>query len=330
MEKFIKNLPKAELHLHIEGTLQPELMLQLAQRNNVSIPYTSVDEIYKQLQYTCLQDFLDLYYNGTSVLLHEQDFFDLTFAYLLKCKEENILHTEIMFDPQAHTQRGVPFECVINGISRACETAKAQWGMSSLLIMSYLRHLSEEAAFETLTQSLPFKERIFAVGLDSSENGNPPSKFKNVFEASKKEGYRLTAHAGEEGTFDYIWEALNLLQVERIDHGNACLEDEKLLNYLIEHKIPLTLCPTSNVALKVIQHIHEHPVKTLLNKGVIATINSDDPAYFGGYLNENYWQAYNHLHLTKEEVTQLARNSFEYSFLSPAEKEKFIAKIDDL
>ena len=326
---YIKKIPKAELHLHIEGTFEPELMFEIAQRNKVEIPYQSVEEVKKAYQFSCLQDFLDIYYAGASVLLYEKDFYDLTMAYFAHCAEENVVHTEIMFDPQTHTKRGVSFETVISGIQKAREDAKEKYEISSLLIMSYLRHLSEEDAFETLEQSLPYKHLIKAVGLDSSEKGNPPSKFQKVFEASIKEGYVPVAHAGEEGPAEYIWEALDLLKIARIDHGNNCLTDEVLVKRLVDDKIALTVCPLSNLELKVVDDLKDHPLKKMLNLGLKATVNSDDPAYFGGYMNANFLRTAEALDLTKEDVKTLVKNSFEYSLLSDDEKQKYLIQVEN-
>ena len=327
---YIKKIPKAELHLHIEGSFEPELMFEIAQRNKVEIPYQSVEEVKKAYQFSCLQDFLDIYYAGASVLLYERDFYDLTMAYFAHCAEENVVHTEIMFDPQTHTKRGVSFETVIKGIQKAREDAQEKYGISSLLIMSYLRHLSEEDAFETLEQSLPYKHLIKAVGLDSSEKGNPPSKFQKVFEASIKEGYVPVAHAGEEGPAEYIWEALDLLKISRIDHGNNCLTDEVLIKKLVDEKIALTVCPLSNLELQVVKNLKDHPLKKMLNLGLKATVNSDDPAYFGGYMNANFLQTAEALDLTQEEIKTLVKNSFEYSLLSEEEKAKYLADVENL
>ncbi len=329
MNNFIAHLPKAELHLHIEGSFEPELMFALAQRNQIAIPYQTIEEVKQAYQFSCLQDFLNIYYAGASVLIHEQDFYELTMAYLTKCHEENILHTEIMFDPQTHTQRGVSFETVITGIRRAQEEAQQKWNISSLLIMSYLRHLSEEEAFETLQQSLPFKHWITAVGLDSSEKGNPPSKFYKVFEASAKEGYILLAHAGEEGPAEYVWEAIDGLKIVRIDHGNNCLSDEKLVDEIVKRDLALTVCPLSNLELRVVNDLKDHPLKTMLNKGIKATVNSDDPAYFGGYLNQNFTAIQEALQLTKEEIIVLAKNSFQYSLLDENRKTQLLNLVDE-
>lgn len=329
LKNIIQGIPKAELHLHIEGSFEPELMFEIAHRNNIALDYDSVESLKKAYQFNNLQEFLDIYYTGAQVLLHEQDFFDLTWAYLTKIHRQNVVHVEVFFDPQTHTDRGVAFEVVINGIHRALEKAKEELNISYQLIMSYLRHLSEEAAFETLESSLPFKDWIDGVGLDSSEMGNPPSKFAKVFQASASHGYKLVAHAGEEGPAAYIWEALDLLKVVRIDHGNRCLDDEALVQRIVEQNIPLTLCPLSNVALKVIQKMEEHPVAKMLDRGILATIHSDDPAYFGGYMNENYYETAKALNLTKDQLMQLSINAFKASWLSPEEKEKHIAQVKD-
>lgn len=328
MEHFIKNLPKAELHLHIEGTLEPELMFDLAKRNQIELPYATVEDIRKAYQFTCLQDFLDIYYHGAQVLIREQDFYDLTYQYFKKCSEQNIRHTEIMFDPQTHTHRGIPFETVINGISKACGDAKKNFGISSLLIMSFLRHLSEKEAFLTLEQARPFRDKITAIGLDSSEKGNPPSKFVRVFEAAVEEGYIPLAHAGEEGDAEYIWEALDLLQIERIDHGNNCLQDPNLVDEIIERDIALTVCPLSNLALKVVTDIKEHPIKKMMQLGLSVTVNSDDPAYFGGYLNKNFEELQKALDLSRWNIYNLAKNSFKYSLLEEEDKNTLIEELN--
>ncbi len=322
MENFIKELPKAELHLHIEGTFEPELLFKIAQRNKIAIPFKTVEELRKAYNFDCLQDFLNIYYQGANVLQTEQDFYDLTYAYFEKCKMQNIKHTEIMFDPQTHTERGISFKTVINGISRACEDAKANFGISSFLIMSYLRHMTEEEAFDTLKQSLAFKDKIKAVGLDSSEKGNPPSKFKNVYKASIKEGYIPLAHAGEEGDADYIWEAIDILKIKRIDHGNNALQDPKLVQEIIKRDIALTVCPLSNKALQVVPDLKNHPLKKMMELGLKPTINSDDPAYFGGQINQNYIEIQKALNLTKRDLYALASNSFQYSLLDENEKIK--------
>jgi adenosine deaminase len=326
-QEYIKKIPKAELHLHIEGSFEPELMFEIAQRNEIEIPYKSIEDLKRAYQFGNLQDFLDIYYAGANVLIYEQDFYDLTMAYFKHCAEENILHTEIMFDPQTHTKRGIEFSTVINGIQKAREEADKQFGISSLLIMSYLRHLSEEDAFDTLRQSLPYKHLIIGVGLDSSENGNPPSKFQKVFEASIKEGYIPVAHAGEEGPAEYIYEALDLLKVKRIDHGNNCLSDPKLVERLVEEKMALTVCPLSNTALRNVDDLKNHPLKKMLNLGLKVTVNSDDPAYFGGYLTQNYLSCIDALDLSIDDLKTLVRNSFEYSFLNEKDKNKYLEMI---
>ena len=329
MKNFLSKLPKAELHLHIEGSLEPELLFALAQRNRIEIPYKSIEEVKEAYKFSCLQDFLNIYYAGASVLIQEEDFYDLTMAYLTKCHEENIVHTEIMFDPQTHTERGIAFETVINGIQKARNEAQEKWGISSFLIMSYLRHLPEQAAFKTLEQSLPFKHLIKAVGLDSSEKGNPPSKFYKVFEASAKSGYVLLAHAGEEGPAEYVWEAIDGLKIIRIDHGNNCLTDEKLVNEIIQRDMALTVCPLSNLELKVVIDLKDHPLKTMLDKGIKATVNSDDPAYFGGYLNQNFIAIQEALNLSKADVVLLAKNSFQYSLLEENRKQELLHLVED-
>lgn len=329
MIDFINNLPKAELHLHIEGTLEPELLFALAERNSIQLKYESIDQLKSAYQFDCLQDFLDIYYQGASVLIAEQDFYDLTYSYLTKCAAQNMRHAEIMFDPQTHTERGISFETVIKGISSACSDAKEKLNVSSLLIMSYLRHLSEEDAFKTLEESLPFKHLIMAVGLDSSEKGNPPSKFERVFEASVKEGYIPLAHAGEEGGPDYIWEALDLLKIKRIDHGNNCLQDKLLVQEIINRNMALTVCPLSNTALQVVDNLKNHPLKKMMELGLKVTINSDDPAYFGGQLNQNFIEVQAALNLTKEDLYQLAKNSFQYSLLKDDEKQIHLNELEN-
>lgn len=328
MKTFIAKLPKAELHLHIEGSFEPELMFKIAQRNHIKIPYTSVKEIEEAYKFNCLQDFLNIYYQGAGVLVTEQDFYDLTYSYLQKCANQHVRHTEIMFDPQTHTDRGVAFETVINGISKACDDAKTKLGVSSLLIMSYLRHLSEEEAFKTLQQSLPYKDKIKAVGLDSSEKGNPPSKFKNVFEASVKEGYIPLAHAGEEGAAAYVWEAIDILGIKRIDHGNNALQDENLVNEIIKRDIALTVCPLSNTALQVVDDLKNHPLKKMMDLGLKVTVNSDDPAYFGGQVNKNYEAIQEALNLSKSDLYQLAKNSFQYSLLEENKKQGYLNELE--
>ena len=328
MENFISNLPKAELHLHIEGSFEPALMFEIAKRNKIKIPFKSVEEIEKAYQFDCLQDFLDIYYQGAQVLIEEQDFYDLTYSYFKKCASQNVRHTEIMFDPQTHTDRGVSFKTVINGISNACDDAQDNLGVSSILIMSYLRHLSEDDAFKTLKQSLPFRDKITAIGLDSSEKGNPPSKFKNVFEASVKEGYISLAHAGEEGDADYVWEAIDILKIKRIDHGNNSLQDPKLIQEIIKRDLALTVCPLSNTALQVVDDLKDHPLKKMMDLGLKVTVNSDDPAYFGGQVNQNYVEIQKALNLNKEDLYQLAKNSFQYALIDKELKTKYLDELE--
>lgn len=312
IEQLIRTIPKAELHIHIEGSLEPELMFEIAQRNGVKLRYGSVEELRRAYDFTNLQSFLDIYYEAASVLLHERDFYDMTMAYLRRAAADNVRHSEIFFDPQTHTARGIPFATVINGITRAL----AEGGISTRLILCFLRHLSAESAMATLEGALPFKERIIAVGLDSSEVGNPPSKFAAVFARARAEGFLAVAHAGEEGPPSYIREALDVLHVKRIDHGVRCLEDPALVEELVARQIPLTVCPLSNVKLRVFPSMKEHNLRKLLQHGLRVTINSDDPAYFGGYIVDNYLAVAEALSLTEDEIRQLARNSFEASFLS--------------
>ncbi len=324
---FIRALPKAELHVHIEGTFEPELMFAIAQRNEVEIPYKSVEEVKQAYNFHNLQSFLDIYYAGANVLIHEQDFYDLAWAYFEKCAEDKVVHTEMFFDPQTHTDRGIAFSTVINGLQRACDDAKERFGISSHLIMCFLRHLSEEAAFETLEQALPYKDQIIGVGLDSSEVGHPPSKFERIFAKAREAGFLVVAHAGEEGPAEYVWEALDLLKVNRIDHGVRSEEDETLMARLIAEKMPLTVCPLSNLKLCVVDDMAKHNIRRLLQKGVHVTVNSDDPSYFGGYMNDNFIAITEALDLTKDELKQLAINSFEASFISDDEKKKWSEQI---
>ncbi|ROS01859.1 adenosine deaminase [Sinobacterium caligoides] len=326
---MINHLPKAELHIHIEGSLEPELMLTLAERNGLPAPFSSIQDAQAAYAFSDLQSFLDIYYKGAGVLITEQDFYDMTWAYLLRCRAEAVLHTEIFFDPQTHTERGIDISTVINGIDRALQDAKNQWGQSSHLILCFLRHLSSEAAMETLEQALPYKDKLIGVGLDSSEMGHPPSKFQAVFERAISEGLLTVAHAGEEGPADYIWQALDLLKVSRIDHGVRCIEDEQLMERLIAEQIPLTVCPQSNLKLCVVDDMSQHNILDLLNRGLLVTTNSDDPAYFGGYLNKNYDALVEHLNMTQEQAVQLARNSFTASFLSEQQKILFNQKINN-
>lgn len=325
--ELIRALPKAELHVHIEGTFEPELMFAIAQRNQIDIPYKSVEEVKQAYNFHNLQSFLDIYYAGANVLIHEQDFYDLAWAYFEKCAEDRVVHTEMFFDPQTHTDRGIAFETVINGLQRACDDAKAKFGISSHLIMCFLRHLSEEAALETLAQALPYKDQIIGVGLDSSEVGHPPSKFERVFAKAREAGFLVVAHAGEEGPAEYVWEALDLLKVNRIDHGVRSEEDPVLMQRLIAEKMPLTVCPLSNLKLCIVNDMAQHNIRRLLQQGVQVTVNSDDPSYFGGYMNDNFIAITDALDLTAAELKQLALNSFEASFISAEEKQKWAAEI---
>jgi len=315
MKTFIENLPKIELHLHIEGTLEPKMMFDLAQRNHLQLPYGSIQAVKNAYQFTNLQSFLDIYYQGANVLQTEQDFYDLMWAYLKKANEQNVRHTEIFFDPQTHTARGIPFETVISGLQRAKEDAQQKMGISSELILCFLRHLSPEAAAKTLEEAKPFRELIFGVGLDSSEKGRPPSLFRDVFARARDEGYTTVAHAGEEGPAAYVWEALELLDVKRIDHGVRSIEDPQLIKYLVEKQIPLTVCPLSNIKLHVFEDIAEHNIKQLLDLGVCVTINSDDPAYFGGYMTENFLATQSGLNLSKTDLYKISLNGIQAAFL---------------
>ncbi|OQK15121.1 adenosine deaminase [Methyloprofundus sedimenti] len=325
---FIKKLPKAELHIHIEGSLEPELMFKLSKKNAIEIPFKSVEEIRLAYKFNNLQSFLDIYYAGAAVLITEEDFYDLTWAYLERCKENNVLHTEVFYDPQTHTNRGIDFDIVINGIHRALVDGKNKLGISSKLIMCFLRHLDEADAFTTLEQASSHLDKIVAVGLDSSEIGHPPSKFERVFEKAQSMGLLTVAHAGEEGPPAYIWEALDLLKVSRIDHGVRALEDEALVTKLITEKIPLTICPLSNIKLCVFKKMSEHNYRKLLKKGLVVTINSDDPAYFGGYINQNYIETAEALSLSKEELALSAKNSFIASFISDEQKKIYCDLVD--
>lgn len=327
--ELIKALPKAELHVHIEGTFEPELMFAIAQRNAIEIPYTSVEEVRQAYNFHNLQSFLDIYYAGANVLIHEQDFYDLAMAYFEKCAEDHVVHTEMFFDPQTHTDRGIAFDVVIQGLTRACRDAEQKWGITSHLIMCFLRHLSEEAAFETLEQALAYRNQIIAVGLDSSEMGHPPSKFERVFAKARDEGFLVVAHAGEEGPAEYVWEALDLLKVNRVDHGVRSEEDPQLLQRLIQEKMPLTVCPLSNLKLCVVDDMQQHNIRRLLQQGVHVTVNSDDPSYFGGYMNDNFIAIADALDLTEQELKQLAINSFEASFISDQTKQKWIQQIQN-
>ncbi|HXY20718.1 MAG TPA: adenosine deaminase [Gemmatimonadales bacterium] len=328
MDEFIRGLPKAELHLHIEGTLEPELMFEIARRNKVPLRFRSVDEVRRAYQFSNLQDFLDIYYEGAKVLLVERDFHDLTRAYLERAHADGVRHAEIFFDPQTHTGRGVAFETVVTGIRRALAEVEHELRMSSALILCFLRHLSAEAAAATLAEALPFRKWIAAVGLDSSEVGHPPHKFREVFDRAREAGFLTVAHAGEEGPPEYILEALDLLKARRIDHGVRCVEDPELVKRLVAERVPLTVCPLSNVKLRVFDTMGAHNLRRLLEQGVCVTINSDDPAYFGGYVAANFRAARDALGLTRDEIVTLARNSFLASFLSPVEKRGRLEDID--
>ncbi len=328
LDAFIDGLPKAELHLHIEGSLEPELMFALAQRNGVQIPFDSVEAVRAAYDFSNLQDFLDIYYAGANVLLTRQDFEDLAFAYFQRAAADNVRHAEIFFDPQTHTDRGVPFGVVVEGLIAGMDRAKAELGVTSGLILSFLRHLSEDEAFATLEMAKPYLHHFIGVGLDSSEVGHPPSKFVRVFAAARDLGLKLCAHAGEEGPPAYVHEALDLLRIDRMDHGNRSMEDESLIARLAAEQMTLTVCPLSNLKLCVVKDLKDHPVPEMLRRGLHVTLNSDDPAYFGGYVNENYRQLARAVGLTREQLVQIARNSVEGSFLPPEQKAARIAEID--
>lgn len=330
LKTYIHLLPKAELHVHIEGTLEPEMMFELAERNSVKLPYDTVEEVREGYKFNNLQSFLDIYYRATNVLLYGQDFYDLTTAYLRKAASENVRHAEIFFDPQPHAWRGVQLGTMVEGITGALDYGRLSLGVSSGLILCFLRDMSPESAMSTLHQALPYKDSIIAVGLDSAEAGNPPGKFKEVFDRARSEGFLTVAHAGEEGPPEYIWEAINSLEVSRIDHGVRCSGDEKLIEYLTDTQIPLTVCPLSNIKLRVFDEMKDHNIKQLLERGIRVTINSDDPAYFGGYIEENYLAVEQALGLSRQQLAQAAKNSFTASFLSEAEKKQFIDEIDRL
>lgn len=329
LEKYINGIPKAELHVHIEGTFEPELMFKIAQRNNIKIKYNSVTELRKAYDFNNLQEFLDIYYSGASVLINEQDFYDMTWSYMEILHSQNVLHAEIFFDPQTHTDRGIQFSTVITGIHNALMDAEKKFEMTTKLIMCFLRHLDEEQAHQTLEQSLEYKDWIIGVGLDSSEVGHPPSKFERVFKKAQANGYLTVAHAGEEGPPEYVWEALNSLNVTRIDHGNRALEDNTLVQLLVQKQIPLTVCPLSNLKLRVVDKLENHPIKTMMDKNLLVTINSDDPSYFGGELNENYIKLAEALNFTTTDIYKLAINSFTASFLTESEKSIYIKRVED-
>jgi adenosine deaminase len=325
--ELARAIPKAELHIHIEGSLEPELIFALAQRNGVSLTYPSVEALRAAYAFTDLQSFLDIYYAGASVLLQPQDFHDMAWAYFLRAKADNVIHTELFFDPQTHTARGVPMATVIEGLSGACKRAESELGISSALILCFLRHLSEEDAFATLEAALPYRGHFIGVGLDSSEVGHPPEKFERVFARCRELGLKLVAHAGEEGPPEYMWQAIDLLRVQRIDHGVAALQDPLLMAELAHTRMPLTVCPLSNLKLCVVDDLRDHPLKKMLDAGLCATVNSDDPAYFGGYMNANFEQTVQALDLSREDVVQLARNSVEASFVSEQRRREMFDRI---
>ena len=325
--ELARAIPKAELHIHIEGSLEPELIFALAQRNGVSLAYPSVEALRAAYAFTDLQSFLDIYYAGASVLLQPQDFHDMAWAYFLRAKADNVIHTELFFDPQTHTARGVPMATVIEGLSGACKRAEFELGISSALILCFLRHLSEEDAFATLEAALPYRGHFIGVGLDSSEVGHPPEKFERVFARCRELGLKLVAHAGEEGPPEYMWQAIDLLKVQRIDHGVAALQDPLLMAELAHTRMPLTVCPLSNLKLCVVKDLRDHPLKKMLDAGLCATVNSDDPAYFGGYMNANFEQTVQALDLSREDVVQLARNSVEASFVSEQRRSEMFDRI---
>ncbi|MCC2522503.1 adenosine deaminase [Vibrio coralliilyticus] len=327
--EFIRQLPKVELHLHIEGSLEPEMMFELALRNQIALPFTTPEEVKAAYEFTNLQSFLDIYYQGANVLIHEQDFYDLTWAYLLRCKADNVIHTEIFFDPQTHTERGIAFDTVINGIHRALRDAKTQLGISSRIIMCFLRHLDEDSAFATLEQALAHKDKIIGVGLDSSEVGHPPEKFARVFAKALEAGFLTVAHAGEEGPVANIYNSLELLKVSRIDHGVRCADDPNLVVSLAQSRMPLTVCPLSNTKLKVFEEMKQHNIVDLLRQGLCVTINSDDPAYFGGYMTDNFLAVADSHMLTQEELAQFSRNAIEASFISDSEKQRLMSQLDE-
>ena len=329
IDAFISGIPKAELHLHIEGTLEPEMLFELATKHAVPLGHSSVEALRSAYQFDNLQSFLDIYYTGADVLRDEEDFYSLTWAYLRRAHQQGIVHIEIFFDPQSHTSRGIAFAVVVRGIERALVQGEREFGITYRLIMCFLRHLSADDAMKTLEESLPFVSSIAAVGLDSSELGHPPGKFARVFERARREGFLTVAHAGEEGPASYISEALDVLGVSRIDHGVRSEEDPVLLERLVQEQVPLTVCPLSNVMLKVVDRIEDHNLKRLLDRGLCVTVNSDDPAYFGGYLAENYRAVYDGLQLSRADITQLARNSLNASFLPAADKQAWMGRIDE-
>ncbi|MCX7553020.1 adenosine deaminase [Marinicella sp. S1101] len=321
MNELIQLLPKAELHMHIEGSLEPELMFKLAERNGIELPYDSVDELKAKYNFNNLQEFLDIYYQGCAVLQTEQDFYDLAWAYLEKAKDDHVVHTEIFYDPQSHTNRGIPFETAINGLYRAFDDAQNQLGISFHIIACFLRHLPEQDALDLYPKIFENRDKILGIGLDSSEMGHPPEKYQKVFAQAKKDGFKVVAHAGEEGPAAYVREAIDILQVDRIDHGNRCLDDDILTAQIAKAGLALTVCPLSNLKLQVVKDLKDHPIKTMLNKGLMATINSDDPAYFGGYINDNFYQLAEAVSLSDDQIFTLVENSFKASFLPESIKE---------
>jgi adenosine deaminase len=327
--QFLRAMPKAELHMHLDGALSPALMLDLAARNRVKLPYETLEQVEAAYRFTSLQSFLDLLYQGASVLRDERDYYDLTYSYLLHCKQENVVHTEPSFDPQTHTERGIRFETVLEGTVAAMRDARREWGQSSLLVMDFLRHLSAESAMRTLEAALPFRDQIVAVGLDSSELGNPPSKFSDVFARARAEGFKVVAHAGEEGPPEYVWEAIRLLGAQRIDHGVRSVEDPELVRYLRDRQLPLTVCPLSNVRLCVFETLADHNVLSLLEQGLCVSINSDDPEYFGGYVNANYLALAEQLEMTTAQALRLASNGFRASFLPEADQARFERQLSE-
>ena len=327
-DTLIRRLPKCELHIHIEGSLEPELMFALAGRNNIRLAYESVGAVRRAYRFGNLQDFLDIYYQGMSVLITEQDFYDLAFAYLARAHADNVRHVEMFFDPQGHTARGVAFSTVVNGLHRAIADAKRELGVEASPIMCFLRHLDEADAEKTLDSALACRDKIVGVGLDSSENGNPPRKFKQVFARAREAGLFVTAHAGEEGPPSYVWEALDVLGVNRIDHGNRSLEDPALVNRLVRERMALTVCPLSNLRLRVIDDLKRHPLRRMMDQGLVVTVNSDDPAYFGGYVNDNYRAVADALNLTRDEIVAVTRNGFQASLMPAAAKAKALAEVD--
>ncbi len=330
IQQLIRKLPKAELHLHIEGSFEPELMFAIAKRNNIDLPHDSVESLRATYEFNNLQEFLDIYYQGVNVLQTQQDYYDLTWAYLLKAQADNVVHTEIMFDPQSHTERGISVDTAINGIHRALLDGQAKLGISSFLIFSLLRHLSEEECLETLELAIPHLDKIKAIGLDSSEMGHPPEKFTKLYKRAEELGLLKVAHAGEEGPPAYVWSAIDVLNIDRIDHGNRCLEDDKLVEHIKQKNLTLTVCPLSNLKLQVVSDLKQHPIKTMLDKGLNAMINSDDPAYFGGYVNDNFFAVADALDLSEEDIVQLVKNSFTGSFLTESQIQEHLSQIDKL